>query len=806
MQDFEKLGAFYLGKKYDTENHGITDDLTLYDAKDLTTHAVIIGMTGSGKTGLGISLIEEAALDHIPVIAIDPKGDLGNLLLTFPALEARDFEPWVDAGAALEAGQDAAQFAAATAARWQQGLADWGQDGDRIAKLRESAEFALYTPGSSAGRPVSVLKEFAAPAEANSDFLRDKIRSTVQNILTLLDIDADPLTSREHILLSNILSDVWSRGDSLDLPKLIGAIQSPGIARIGVMDLDAFYPPKERFGLAMRINNLLAAPGFDVWATGDPLDIDRLLFTTAGQPRVSVMSIAHLGDTERMFFVSALLNEIIDWMRKQSGSPSLRAILYMDEVFGYLPPVANPPTKQAFLTLLKQARAYGLGLVLATQNPVDLDYKGLSNTGTWFIGRLQTERDIDRVRDGLQSAAGSENLVPGKLDETLADIPKRCFLLHNVHDRVPVLFHTRWAMSYLAGPLTSEQIKTLNALAPRDQAAPPAPSAAAARAAPAELKLTRPVLDPSIEQYFVSPTLAARDGETAVYVPHLIASARVAYSRTRPSVSTSREYLLAAPAPDGPLGVDWDDALEIDVDNAELASRAAAGFMYAEIPPALSNPKSVARQQAKLKSWLRIERPLRIYKSETFKKYSEIAETERDFRIRLQSLGNEARDRKIASLRKRYERHVQTLQNRLLRAEQAVTREADQARGHKIDTALTFGTAILGALLGRKAVSVSSANRLGSAMRKAGRLGEQTADVRRAEETVESVKQQLAELEAEFDREVDSLDAVYDAQQDELTETEIRPRASDIEIGAFGIGWIPFYKESDGGLRCAIAD
>jgi len=447
MQDFEKLGAFYLGKRVTAEDGELTEELILYDSKDLTTHAVIIGMTGSGKTGLGVGLIEEAALDHIPVIAIDPKGDLGNLLLSFPKLRGTDFEPWVDPRAAAEKGQTMTEFAKTMAARWRKGLADWGQAPKRIAALRAAVDMAIYTPGSSAGTPLSVLAEFSAPPPellADRDLYRDRVQGTATGLLTLLDIDADPVGSREHILLSNVLDEAWKNGRSLDLAGLIQQIQSPGIKRIGVMDLDTFYPPKDRFALAMCVNNLLAAPGFEAWMSGPPLDIDRLLFGETGKPQISVLSIAHLGDAERMFFVTMLLTEVIAWVRRQPGSGSLRAILYMDEIFGFLPPVANPASKQLFLTLLKQARAYGLGLVLATQNPVDLDYKALSNTGTWFIGRLQTKGDRDRVRAGLQGATGSGNLKPGALDRTLAGLGKRRFLMHNVHEQHPVLLETRW--------------------------------------------------------------------------------------------------------------------------------------------------------------------------------------------------------------------------------------------------------------------------------------------------------------------------------------------------------------------------
>jgi hypothetical protein len=366
---------------------------------------------------------------------------MGNLLLTFPQLKGKDFEPWVDARAAAERGQSPADFAGSVAKTWKEGLASWGQKPARIKALRQAADFAIYTPGSTTGTPVSVLREFSAPPPElrdDRDLHRERVQSAATGLLTLVGVDADPITSPEHILLATVLDRAWQEGRSLDLPALIGAIQQPGIDRIGVMDLDSFFPPKDRFALAMRLNNLLAAPGFGAWMEGIPLDADKLLFSESGKPRVSIMSIAHLGDAERMFFVTMLLAELISWMRRQPGSGSLRAILYMDELFGYLPPVANPPSKALFLTLLKQARAFGLGLVLSTQNPVDLDYKALSNAGTWFIGRLQTERDKARVREGLAGAAGSDHLPVEDLDEVLAGLGKRRFLLHNVHERTPV--------------------------------------------------------------------------------------------------------------------------------------------------------------------------------------------------------------------------------------------------------------------------------------------------------------------------------------------------------------------------------
>ena len=466
MKDFEHLGAFYLGRRFDMGAGKSTDELILYDSKDLTTHAVVVGMTGSGKTGLCLDLLEEAGIDKVPAIVIDPKGDISNLLLTFPDLSANDFLPWVDEGQASRQGMTTAEFANNEAKKWSKGLQSWGQDGARIKKFRDTVDLQIFTPGSDSGRPVMILKSFAAPPQKileDSDAFRERISSAVSGLLALLGIDADPIRSREHILISNILSAAWSTGRDLDLGQLIGEIQKPPFQRVGIMELDTFFPAKDRMELAMTINNLLASPSFSSWMIGEPLNVGKLLHTAEGKPRISIMSIAHLNDAERMFFVTILLNEVLAWMRTQAGTSSLRAILYMDEVFGYFPPTAKPPSKQPMLTLLKQARAFGLGVVLATQNPVDLDYKGLSNTGTWFLGRLQTERDKARVIEGLEGAAANTgaSFDRGEMEQILAGLGSRRFLMNNVHDDEPVVFETRWAMSYLRGPLTRSQIQSL---------------------------------------------------------------------------------------------------------------------------------------------------------------------------------------------------------------------------------------------------------------------------------------------------------------------------------------------------------
>jgi hypothetical protein len=565
MQEFEKLGAFYLGRPYDLAQKKPKEGLLLYDSKDLVTHAVCVGMTGSGKTGLCITLLEEAAIDSIPAIVIDPKGDLSNLLLTFPNLSPEDFAPWTNEG------EDAAK----TAELWKDGLASWGEDGDRIRRLREAAEFRIYTPGSNAGIPVSILKSFDAPNETvrqDSELLAERINTTATSLLGLIGVTADPLRSREHILISNILQQEWSNGRNLDVAALIQQIQSPSITKIGVMELDSFFPAGDRLELAMALNHLLASPSFASWMEGEPLDVQQLLYTSAGKPRLSIFSIAHLGDAERMFFVSLLLNQVLGWVRAQSGTTSLRAILYMDEIFGYFPPVANPPSKLPLLTLLKQGRAFGLGVVLATQNPVDLDYKGLANTGTWFIGRLQTERDKARVLDGLEGIAAGvgQKFDKQEMEEILAGLTNRIFLLNNVHDDAPEVFETRWAMSYLRGPLTRTQIKLLMDRSKSTTAplATPIPSPVSAVATSASQTQSRPLLSPDITQYYIP---VRSSGGTLSYQPMLLGAAEIHYSKSKTIEMTQQVTLLTA-INDGPIDLNWDEATSIDLPLEDLES------------------------------------------------------------------------------------------------------------------------------------------------------------------------------------------------------------------------------------------
>src|SRR3954464_1946906 len=757
MQDFEKLGLFYLGREYDVRSGKRLDNAVLYDSRDLVTHAVCVGMTGSGKTGLCLSLIEEAAIGGVPVIAIDPKGDLGNLLLTFPSLSAADFRPWIDDDEARRTGLTPAAFAAQQAETWQKGLADWGEDGARIERLRKAADFSIYTPGSRAGVPVSVLQSFTAPTKAvldDAELLGERASSTATSLLSLAGVDAPP-RSREHTLVSTVLSTAWTAGRSLDLPSIIEQIQSPPFQKVGVVDLESFFGKRDRFDLAMRFNAVLAAPGFEQWFEGEPLDPARLLYTADGRPRVAVFSIAHLGDTERMFFVSLLLNQILGWMRGLTGTSSLRAIVYMDEIAGYFPPVANPPSKTPLLTLLKQGRAFGLGVVLATQNPVDLDYKGLSNIGTWFLGRLQTERDKARVLDGLEGAA-SGGFDRAETDRLLSALGKRVFMLHNVHEQAPRIFQTRWTMSYLRGPLSRDQIRILMADRRSLPSATPAPRQVTPKASPAAVSGGAasaggpPVLPPGIQQVFLPRATA---GPSPVYSPVVLGAARVAFSDATIGVEFSRDVVYSATVTDGPVPLDWSGATPIDVVVASLANAPEPGASFQALPAAAAQAKNYPLWQKAFAQWLAQKERVDVLRHRESGLTSRPGETERDFRIRVQAASRSARDEAVAAVGQKYASKQATLAEQLRKAEAAVGRESEQASQQKLQTALSVGATLVGAFFGRKMVSAATLGRATTAARGVGRSMKESSDVQRASDTVESVRQRQQQLEDQIQEE-----------------------------------------------------
>lgn len=820
MEDFEKLGAFYLGRPFDLKKKKPKKGLLLYDSKDLVTHAVCVGMTGSGKTGLCIALLEEAAIDGIPSIVIDPKGDLSNLMLTFPDLKAEDFAPWINEEDAQKKNLSTDEYATQQADTWKKGLADWGQDGARIKRLRDTADFRIYTPGSTAGIPVSILKSFAAPPAAireDSELLRERVNTTATSLLGLLGIEADPIKSREHILISNILSTIWTAGTDLDITELIQQIQTPAMKKIGVMDLDSFFPAKDRFELAMALNNLLAAPAFGSWMEGEPLDIQQILHTAEGKPRVAIFSIAHLNDAERMFFVSLLLNQTLGWMRTQSGTTSLRAILYMDEIFGYFPPVANPPSKLPLLTLLKQGRAFGLGVVLATQNPVDLDYKGLANTGTWFIGRLQTERDKTRVLEGLEGVAGGTGLKFDRqeMEQTLAGLDTRIFLLNNVHEDGTEVFESRWDMSYLRGPLTRTQIKSLMdpiKTEAQRQGMPQAASAAAgAGAQPAMASgsvapvvaaatkvsvSTRPMLPAEVSQYFIPVRSNGPAGATLVYHPTVMGAAQVRF--TDKKIDATQELSAMAAITDEVVPVDWNAASVVDFPIADLEQSAQETAQFAELPGTAGKAKSYDNWRKEFAAWLYRTQKLELLKSPSLGQTSNPGEAERDFRVRLQLAARELRDEKAEQLRQKYAPKIAALEEKKRRAEQAVAREAEQAKGQKLQTAISFGATLLSSFMGRKAVSLTTLGRATTAVRGVGRSMKEGEDVDRAQETVAAVDQQMADLDTQFKAETEAMEKSGDAQSEQLEQISVKPTKANIAVNLLTLAWAPYWHDAQG--------
>lgn len=755
---YEHLGAFYLGRS--RENPEVP---LLYDSRDLTTHAICVGMTGSGKTGLCIALLEEALIDGIPAIVIDPKGDISNLLLTFPELRAEDFAPWVEDGDPAHEAQ-----------RWRDGLAGWGQGTDRIRRLRSAGEVAVYTPGSSAGRMVSILGSLAAPpaqTRAHAEAFAERIESTVTSLLALLGIEGDPLQSSEHVYLSNVLQHFWESGRDLDLATLIQTIGSPPFTKIGVLDVDTVFGPRDRGALAMRLNNLLAAPSFAPWLEGDSLDVDAFLRTPGGKPRISIFSIAHLGSSERMFFVSLLLGRLVDWMRQQPGTSSLRALAYMDEIHGYLPPVANPPSKTPMLTLLKQARAYGLGVVLATQNPVDVDYKALSNAGTWFLGRLQTEQDVARVVDGLLAADPAAGLERGEVGAVVQGLKKREFLLHNAHAGAPQVFETRWVMSYLRGPLTKEDLRRLTA----DPAGEATPTPALARP---------PIADDAIAGgKYLAPKVPGGASEELVWRPMYYGAGSAHVRDARKRIDEVVRFGWIRGLRGGAAAFAWDDAAAVELPLADLRDEGPPG-RHLEVDPTVTTEALCAEWRERLAEHAVRNVRAFAWSCPALRMQSETGESEAHFRGRVELAIREKRDQAVDKVRQQYQRKVERLEGQLQRAREQLGRQQDQARDAQLSAAVNVGEALLGMFGGRRR-RVSS--------HQATRVVREQRDVGRAEEKVEGLVSDLYDLEAEMEAALIDVAAEHGSERYPVETVEAAPSAREVKIDFCGLVWVPYW-------------
>ncbi len=816
MSEIDQKGKLYLGREYDLEEGQITDRPVFYDVRHLTTHAVILGMTGSGKTGLGIILLEEALLQGIPIMVLDPKGDIANLLFTFPDLHPDDFAPWVDPEGARRRGMEVEEYAVQEARKWREGLAGWGITGERISRLRQAAQFTIFTPGSEAGQPVDVLHFFDTPDldwDEHEESLRERIGGMVSALLGLVGIEADPLQSPEHILLARIVEHVWRAGQRLDLPALIRLLQKPPFQQVGVFELETFFPEKDRFALARALNNLIAAPGFETWREGVPLDVDILLRADDGRPQASIFYLAHLNDAQRSFFITLFLEAARDWLRAQSGTTDLRALIYFDEVFGFFPPYpANPPTKAPLLALIKQGRAAGLGVMLATQNPADLDYKGLTNAGTWVIGSLRAERDKERVLEGLEGAVAEAGATMNRrmLDRALGALKPRVFLFHDIREEALIFFHTRWAMAYLRGPLTREQVRRLmerqkDRGAGTESFAQPGPvEGRTPGPAPSDLSAAPPTLPPDVPQVFLPPTVAfewtlrSYEEQTGqpllvqerqlVYAPYLLALGAVRMLDRKRNVD-HQEAVARLVRPDEGLGrVDWDEG-EVLVSDEDLSPRPMGEGLYAPVISSLARPRDLKRWEKDFADYLYHNISATIWYNPALKLYGAVGESRRDFRVRCEKEARRRRDAELEKARASVEKQMARVQERLRREQRELAEDQEEMEARKREELLSLGESALNLLTGRRSSSMIS-----RASRKRRLTRQAKADIEESKAAIEDLEEQLEALAEEWEEQADEINARWGDALEEIEEVTIAPRRADVMVEFCGLAWVPTWR------------
>lgn len=777
-------GELYLGAHDD-------DGPTLYEAANLTTHGVIVGMTGSGKTGLGMVMLEEALLSGIPTLIIDPKGDMGNLLLTFPNLTAEDFAPWV--------GTDG--DAQATADLWRSGLQRSGIEADRIGALRAKCDMTIYTPGSSAGVPLNVIGSMEAPdatgasdEAAFEESKNDEIEGLVSSLLGLVGVDSDPLSGREHILMSNIVNHFWTRGMSLSIESLIQSVMQPPFRKLGVMQLDTLFPEPDRMKLAMKLNGLAASPAFAAWSQGVPLDIDSMLFQANGDPRAAVVNIHHLSEEERQFVVTLLLSKVVTWMRSQPGSDKLRVLIYMDEVFGFVPPTAMPPSKKPILTILKQARAFGIGLVLSTQNPVDMDYKAISNAGTWMIGRLQTERDKARLLEGMERSDGSVDIKD--LDATISSLDKREFILHSTRG-TPQQFSTRWAMSYLAGPLTRAQIGELTS-----DDATSAPATAAAAAAPATPPApAEPVL--AENESTVAPPIAKgvdvryvrSDAPWADEVGHSPTGTRLV-----PALAVRMHLLYDETKADLRHDVEWEgivriddsridpaDAIEVDFDDRDFERDAPGEAIYQLPDAAVDKSTFFTKTKTAFKDHLYRSESLQLFANAELKAYSRVGEDEEAFKRRCEDIADDFSDEQVAKLRDALLKKEDKLRDQLAKLEDRM-REIEYERESSRNNALAnVAMDVLGGLLGGRRRSRSAGRKILSGRKATGKAEQRLAT---AENRYSEKMGDLTELQDEVEDDINQIVFEWQDKAHDIKTYDVPLEKTDITVDDIALIWI----------------
>lgn len=799
--------GFYVGETLDGARERTGAQVHI-DPSDLTTHGVVLGMTGSGKTGLGVVLLEEALRRGIPAIILDPKGDLGNLLLTFPSLDGPSFEPWVDPAAAADQGLSVAGHAARAATKWRNGLGGWGLGTDDIAGLREGCDLQLFTPGSTAGTPLSLLGSLEAPAldwDADAETIRDEIAAWVTGLLGMVDIDADPLTSREHILISNVVEAAWRAGHTLDLPALLGQIHRPPLRKLGVFDVDTFFPEADRMKLVMRLNALVASPSFAAWLEGDALDVDNLLTAPDGRPRGSILALSHLGEKQRQFVVTLVLSRAISWMRRQPGTGSLRALIYLDEAFGFAPPTAEPPTKRPLLTLLKQARAHGLGVILATQNPVDLDYKVMSNAGTWFIGRLQTQRDKARILEAMKSSSGEVDV--NEVDALVGSLSKREFLWWSAKRPAPCLFTSRWAMSYLRGPLTRAEVGRFRA-----PSAPTAPTEAERTTdeqppLAEATTLDRPGLELAENETNVCPEIAdgiemhwldrgapwaaelGLDVRSDRWEAAVACRVHLKYRDARAGVDTTEEWeCLWFPLQEF---FDAESGYTLDYDDRDLRSDAPRDPVYV-VPAAPIHTKTWwKRAAADITAWLKRTQEIELFRNKALKLYSRVDEPEAEFLARCERVAADRADDDIAKLRSTMERRLQSAQEQIATAERALTTAQAQLESRQRDEWVSGAGSILSAFFGGRSRVRSMATGVRGLSRRRSQVNTQNTRVDAAEDKLQDRYAKAHELEIDLQDKVLAAQAQWAQKAAEVETVEVGVSRSGVEIDELVLVWLP---------------
>lgn len=781
-------GQLFLGALLDDK--GDKGESLHYEASDLTTHGVIVGMTGSGKTGLAIDLLEEALLSGIPALIIDPKGDMTNLLLNFPDLLPADFRPWVDESIARREGLTPDELATQVAGEWKEGLGSWGIAPERMRQLKERASITVYTPGSTAGTALNVLGSLAAPEAADTEAIRDEIEGYVASLLVLAGIESDPISGPEHILLATIIENEWTNKRSLDLASLIGMVQQPPFRKLGVFELDAFIPPKDRTALAMKLNGLVASPSFAAWREGKPLDIEAMLFDKDATS-AAVIYLAHLSEPERQFLVTLLLSKLVTYMRSQQGSSELRLMTYMDEVAGFAPPTAEPPSKKPIMVLAKQARAFGYGMVLTTQNPMDFDYKVMSNAGTWAIGRLQTERDKARILEAMQSAAGSVDV--DVLDRQISGLGKRQFVLHTTDGKPPRLFTTRWAMSYLAGPLSKQQV---GELAEKDKPAM-ATEVSAPEAAPEPEKIKQeadtvpvaPTIASGIQVAYLDPAApwAAEIGTvggSSRLSPVVAATVDLLYDDTPAGVNHSEVFEAILTDSGSPLTPE--SVVAVDHDPRDFRPDVPSGVNY--VLPLAAMDKSAFWKgiEKDLIAHLAANRRVKVWKNPALKLYSRVGERESDFRSRCITAAGEANDKAISGLREKYGARINRVRDQLATAQRRMSDLDADVTARRQQEVVSGAGDLLGALLGgRQRSSISRA----ASRRSQTRRTEARRDTAAA--AIADRQADLEDLEDDLADEIDAIRSEWDDKAAHIEELEIPLEKVDIRVTELKLVWVP---------------